>query len=198
MSVVVAIKYKNGMAIAADKQSTCGNRKFMTNKVFRAKFSNTAYGGVGQSKMNNILEIAEDLVPAEDILHLTPIDKKYVIKNIVPPLFELFKKYDVLDKQENGNLWINGDVLFVTSKEIYNIGCDGCVMVSNNYGAIGCGDQYVTGYLNSLELDSTKITEKEVINLCRTCIQKACQDDPYIDDNVDIILLHESDDINIG
>ena len=50
MSVVISAKYKDGIAIIADKQVTCGTTKSNNgNKLQYFKYSNSAIGVVGSS-----------------------------------------------------------------------------------------------------------------------------------------------------
>ena len=48
MSIVIAIKYKNGVLIGSDKQGTCGNMAVNNvKKIMKSHYSQTALGMAG-------------------------------------------------------------------------------------------------------------------------------------------------------
>ena len=83
MSIVIAKKFDKGVLIASDMRATRGNNiKDNARKAFKSLYSNTALGCVGYLRDCNILYGLEEPVPLKDIIEKTPIDLKYVIKNI--------------------------------------------------------------------------------------------------------------------
>lgn len=189
MSVVVAMKYKDGIAMAADKQCTIGNNTAEVTKVFQTKFSNIGIGTVGSARVANIIEVMDDIVLAEDILNQTPIDRKYIIKYTVPALFKIFKEYGVLGKDDDDLIYFNGELMVCTSTQIHIIYDNGCVVTYDKFASVGCGEQYAQGYLETIDKEPDKITEKEAIKILVDAIAKACKRDPFINDDIDVILL---------
>ena len=69
MSVVISAKYKDGIAIIADKQVTCGTTKSNNgNKLQYFKYSNSAIGVVGYLRDCNIIRTIEEILPYKDII----------------------------------------------------------------------------------------------------------------------------------
>lgn len=194
MSVVVAIRYKDGVALAADKQVTWGNLKKSTaTKIMKTKYSGMGIGSVGSGRLGDLLEVTDEVISAEDILRGTPIDRTYMIKHLVPDLFTYFKKHNVLLHDDDGIDFIDGSLLFVTANTIQAMACDGGLIEYEDFASIGCGKDLVYGYLSTIEKDFNKIKEDEVIKMLVTSIKKACKDDAFIDDHIDIMLFQKGE-----
>lgn len=190
MSVVVALRYKNGIALAADKQVTWGNMKQSTaTKIVKTKYSNLGMGAVGSGRLADLLEVMDEVVAAEDIIKNTPIDRKYMIKHIVPDIFEFLKKFGILLHDDDGLNYIDGSMIFVTPDTIQAMASDGGLVEYEDFASIGCGRDLVYGYLSTLDKDFNKLKEDDAIKIIITAIQKACKDDAFIDDNIDILLI---------
>ena len=85
MSIVIGIKYNNGVIVAGDKQSTKGNNaRGETIKIKKQKYSNSCFGCVGYSRDTNIIVSHDEIVNYKDILDNVEIDKNYVVNNIIP------------------------------------------------------------------------------------------------------------------
>ena len=192
MSVVVAIKYKDGVLLGGDTQITEDGHlsAFTDSKIFKNKYSNTAIGIVGALRDLNLLENEEEYIDYKSILDKTFIDKKYVISNVVPKIFKILEKNHRLYK-ENELLYSYSECLFGTSNSIFNIGFDGAVSEKEKYYAIGCGKELVIGFLDVFFSDNKEkdLTLKDAKTLINKSIAIACQKDVYINDKITYINL---------
>lgn len=194
MSVVIAVRYKDGVALGADRQVTWGNlKKDTANKITQTRWSNIGLGGVGSGRLCDILEVIDDVVPAEDILKMVNINRKYLIRNIVPELFRQFKDYDMVLHDETGCRYIDGTLMIVTPEMIHAMTSNGSLIQYEDFAAIGCGGDLAYGYLSTLDKDFSKIKEDDVVKIITTAIQKACKDDAFVDDNIDILFIKRFD-----
>ena len=190
MSVVVAIKYRDGVAMAADKQATGGHIK--CNNVKKLAYyekSNTGVGVVGHLRDCNIMYVQEELQDAKDILNKTPIDFKYVVSKIVPTVFSIFNQCNRIEK-DNEVLSLCSRMLFCTSNNIYKIEHDGGVVEYNDWAAIGCGEDLVIGFLETIK-DFHSLNKEQVTKILEKCIKQSCKNDVYINDNIDYIYLEK-------
>lgn len=188
MSVVIGLKYNNGVVLGADRQGTSGNIKtHTTKKIYKSIYSNTAWGGVGTLRDIDIISCnIEELMNYKDILDNAELDKRYVVNVIVVRFFNELMKYNRAYKVDNV-VDIDSSFLVADSSSIFRIGNDGSVIEYDDYCAIGCGDQLVKGHLDALHLQ--ELSEPEAVDLIHRLIKECCKDDIYIDDNIDIIVL---------
>ena len=185
MSIVIGIKYNNGVIVAGDKQSTKGNNaRGETIKIKKQKYSNSCFGCVGYSRDTNIIVGHDEIVNYKDILDNVEIDKNYVVNNIIPNLFNLYRNNNRVTNKE-GIEYLNNEFIYCTSNKLFSIDADGAVTEYNDYVASGCGEDYVGGYLNNIDLGN--LTKSEAIEVVNNAIKKACKNDPYINGNIDII-----------
>lgn len=187
MSVVIAAKYNNGIALAADKQATAGTTKHdSVNKLQSFKYSNTGLGCVGWLRDCNLIRTLEEVVPYKDILDKIDINETYVIKNIIPPLFNHLSTNKRITNN-NEVYEIGSQMIFVTPYKMFEIGGDFGVTESDcNYEAIGCGDDKIRGYMTSIG-DTSYYSKDEISKLLHNAIIKACEKDVFINDNIDIL-----------
>lgn len=194
MSVVIAAKYKNGIAMVADKQATYYNTKFdNVTKVQPFKYSNSGIGVVGYLRDCNVMRLLEDVIPAEDILKRVDIDELYVIRNIVPRIMNHLAENKRLDKTKD-IYSMESMMLYATEDNIYTIGEDFSVAETDtSFATIGCGSEKVTGYLATLG-DTSKYNRKEITDVLCYAVQKACEKDVYINDSVDLMYFERKED----
>ncbi len=188
MSVVVAIKYKDGVAIAGDKQTTWGNIKVDgTVKVKQFDLSNTAIGCVGAARDCDIICSQDGLVDAADVLKRVRIDSKYVITRVVPNIFKILKdNHRIID--ERGIYTMISTMMFATSEDMFIITADGGILSKKDFAAIGCGQDLATGFLETIP-DIHKFTKKQAEKVLEACIKTACKNDVYVNENIDYIFL---------
>lgn len=189
MSVIVALKYNNGVLIGADKQATCGNiKKDNAQKIYKMKYSNTSMGAVGYLRDANILETLEEVIYYKDILNKTKIDRKYVVSKVVPNLFENFENFNRVE-EKNGVKKLLSYFIFCTNNKIFEINGDGAVSEHDNFLAMGCGEQLCKGYLDTSYKEN--LTKEQAEELISNAIKISCKDDCYIGNVIDWIDLKE-------
>lgn len=188
MSVVIGLRYNNGVIIGADRQATSGNLKtHSTQKIYKSAYSNTAWGCVGTLRDLDIVSCnVDELMNYKDVLDKVEIDKKYVVNVIVVRIFNELMKFNRAYKVDNV-VDIDSSFLIADDSKMFTIGHDGSVIQYDDYCAIGCGDQLVKGHLDALNLE--ELSEPEAVDLMNRLIKLCCKEDAYIDDNVDIIVL---------
>lgn len=188
MSVIIAIKFKDGIVIGADKQSTRGNEKYdEAVKIHKSKYSETCIGTVGYTRDSDIINTIDEIINYKDILDNINIDKNYVVQNIVPFIFDKLRdnKRLLLDNGIEKSL---SEFVFCTNKDIFIIRTDGAVLNYKDYCAIGCGEQFAKGYLNTFK-NISDINQKDVLKILEESIKESCKNDIYINNNIDIIIL---------
>jgi 20S proteasome alpha/beta subunit len=191
MSIIVGIKNKEGVILGADKQITKYNTaSHSATKIIQMRYSNTAMGTVGYLRDVNIINSLEEIIGWEDIVKKTLIDEKYITKYIIPKLFDFFEKYNRVEKENNICEFLS-EFIFVTSTDLFLIDEDGAIDTKNNYVALGCGEEKVYGYLNTLE-NISQLNMKECENIIKKAIKQSCKDDIYIDNNIDFIKLYKN------
>ena len=190
MSVVVAIKTLTGVVVAADKQVTRGYLKDSCSKVHEFEYSNSAIGTVGTLRDANVVGVKDELIPYKDILSHKDIDLDFVISKVVPELTEALQCANRV-KDKNGVLTTESSFLFCTSKRIFIIESDFSVIeAQEGYAALGCGEEKVYGFLSSIENIET-VTYLEAQKYAKDAIQKACDKDPYVGSEYDIVFLED-------
>ncbi len=128
MSIVIAVKYDNGIAIAADREVTHGIYKYSTSvaKIHQYPYSKVVIGTVGRLRPLQILFAEDEIIDYKDILDNKEIDKKYCIKTLVPKLFKIMKENEIIEKREEEYLFLNTFIL-ATPKSDFIIDIDGTV-----------------------------------------------------------------------
>ena len=193
MSVVVAVKYDNGVVIGSDTQIThYGHLKNnIQEKVFKSKYSNTAIGITGSLRDMDLISCnIEDLMKPEDILNKIPFNKKYIVNNVVTRIFSLLKHYDRVNLEEKARL--ESDMIVVDSDNIFVISFDGSVLEFDKYATIGSGAELVYGHLDSINTEN--LSRPEAIDLVKKCITKACKNEIHISEPAHIIYLSKEKD----
>ena len=195
MSVVVAVKYKNGVCLAADRQSTAGTTKSdNATKIQAFNYSQTAIGTVGYLRDCNIMRTIDEIVPLKDILDQTPIDELYVIKTIAPEICNQLRTNHRLST-ENGLEYMNSEMLFATRDKIFTIGADFGVREADEYfDTIGCGEDKVRGFLTAVG-DTSNYTKNQITDVVCEAIRRGCEKDVFVNDKINIVYL-EGDEPN--
>lgn len=190
MSVVIAAKYKDGVALASDKQCTEGNIKNNNvTKIHKFKYSNTGIGTVGYLRDCNLMNIWEEIIPFKDILDKVEINEDYVIKTVVSNIKSYLNSNKRLKEEESE---MESTMIFVTPNEIYEIGGDFSVVTSDNsFMAIGCGRELATGFMTSLG-DTKDFSEEQIKEALINAIKKGCESDAFVNDRVSIALVKKN------
>lgn len=202
MSIIIGVKYKDGVLLGSDTQAT--NRGHIAEeietKIYQSKYSTTAIGCVGSCRDNNLIETQEEWIDYKDILDKVDINKKYVISNIITKLFNLLRNNHRLNS-EKGLEFSESDFIFATSEKLFGIYTDGSVLEEDKYVAIGCGEELVRGLLDSY-FHTNNITSGEQISynsakeMIRTSVLSACSKDVFINDNITYINLKRKSNDN--
>lgn len=189
MSIVIGVKYRDGVALASDKQvSGGGNKANNATKLQRFKYSNSAMGVVGSLRDCNIIRTIEEILSYKDILDKTPIDELYVIKNVVPTV-QAVLQHNKRTTIGEGVETMDSEMLYCTKDNIYSIGDDFAVLEADTYyQAIGSGQDKAAGFLASIGDTSSK-TKEEITDIINETIKKGCESDLYVNEKVDIIYL---------
>ena len=186
MSVVIAAKYKDGVAIASDKQATGTTTKSDNAiKMQYFKYSNSAMGVVGYLRDCNLIRALEEIVPYKDILDRIKIDEMYVIKKIVPTIHTILEANHRV-RTDSGIENMASVMLYATDDNIYMIGPDFSVIEADSYFK-------AIGYLSSIG-DTSNLSKAMITRVLKEAVQKGCEKDVYINDLVDIIYLEKNNE----
>lgn len=194
MSVIIAIKYDNGIMIGADKQCSSGYYKTDTEyKLFKSQYSKTILGSAGRCRIIQCLhKNLDDIMDYKDILDDISLDEKYIVTKVINKFIEILKKNEVIEIINNCCTPIENQFIIISNEKMFKIFGDFYVQEFTKYVTIGCGDEKVMGYLNN-ELKNDKLpNEKQAEELIKNCIQIACKDDMFIDNKVDILKLERN------
>lgn len=187
MSVVIGIKYDKGVVIGADKITVAGCTKNDTaTKIVRTKYSNHCIGSCGELRDGNVILVTDELMNYKDILDGINVDFNYVVNTIVPNLFNNLRSRNRMKINDNIE-YSNSEYIYCTSEKIFQIDYDGAVLEHKKYCVRGVGEENVMGYINSIDI--TEISKSEAIDIVKNAIKKACKDNLYINDEVDLIVL---------
>lgn len=189
MSVVIGAKYKDGIAMIADKQITSGTTKSNNgNKMQYFKYSNSAIGIVGYLRDCNIMRTIEEILPYKDILDKVLINDLYVIKTVMPVIYGTLQQNKRITNT-NGTETMESVMLYCTKDKMFEIGEDFSVLeIDDYYYAIGCGDDKASGFLSSVG-DTANLTKEEITKVLQEAVKKGCEKDVYVNDSTDIIFL---------
>lgn len=162
MSVVIAIKKNNRIYMAADSQASCGDRK-------------TTYFGEGSRKIrrfdNGILlgHVGAvhncQIVCAHPEIFTVPEDgnmtKKYIVQNIIPKLFKLYREHDMREKAEDEPSRMGDTYLLAYKDKLFRIDNVFDVEVCGHFAEIGSGGDLTHAGL--IELDADDVRDEKVI-----------------------------------
>jgi ATP-dependent protease HslVU (ClpYQ) peptidase subunit len=155
MSVVVAIKENGRVTIGADSQVTKGGtRRTLSNpnnyKVWRVLGTeNCMMAHVGLVREANVIRVARGLIP--ELAQLKDeIDFSFVVKHLVPALFEELEEYRVI-KGGSEPPRFDSSFIFAYKDKLFYISGNGTVIEVDDYCAIGSGECEAIGSLLSTE-----------------------------------------------
>lgn len=194
MSVVIAARYKNGIAMIADRQATSGTTKTdNVNKIAYYKYSDSAIGVVGYLRDCNVMRMLDEIVPYKDILDRIKIDDLYVMKVIVPNIIEQLAQAKRIENK-NGIYEMDSHMLYITSDKIFEIGGDFSVVEEDGYfGTIGCGSDKVIGYMTSVG-DTSYFSKEMIEEVLYKAIAEGCDKDVFINSTCDIIFIDREEE----
>ena len=167
MSVVVAIKENGKIMMGADSQCTKGGtRRSLSNpnnyKIWKVLDSeNCLLGHVGLVREANVIRVARDLIP-EMAQIKDKVDFSFVVKRLVPTMFEELEEYRVIKKGDNPPEF-ESSFLFAYKDKLFYISGNGTVIEIDDYCAIGSGECEAIGSLLSTEGESPEERIKKAI-----------------------------------
>ena len=180
MSVVVAIKKDGIIYMGADSQvSRGGTRTTLSNpnnyKIWSVSdVDNCLLGSVGTLRANNIIKVANDLIP-EIVDIKNAVNFRFVVRHFVPRLMDELNDYNVLLKDKDDTPDMGADFLFAYHDRLYSIDRYGCVIEIDDFCAIGSGASEALGSLLS------SMDEKNPVERIKTAIKASAAHDIYVD-----------------
>lgn len=189
MSVVIALKFKNGVILGSDRQVTMGwNKQENTvTKVRKFEEKNMAIGGVGSIReLQKMFTIERSLL--ENVSKLTEANCVGVVNNITNE----YRKFSYIGREEVIT-YLDGSFIFADAYNINYVAHDLGIVPNLDYFAIGCGDDLATGYLNVQlkDRDVTQLSKSTAEMLLINAIRTACKNSIGIDNNVNITPLYK-------
>ena len=135
---------------------------------------NCLMGSVGALRSNNIIKVADGLIPeAVDIK--SAVDFRFVVKHLVPKLMEELGEYNALSRDKDDTLNMEATFLFAYHDKLYSIDRYGCVIEIDDFCAIGSGDCEALGSL----LSSTDA--EDPVERIKKAIKASAAHDIYVD-----------------
>lgn len=180
MSVVVAIKKDGIIYMGADSQvSRGGTRTTLSNpnnyKIWAVRdVDNCLMGSVGTLRANNIMKVADSLIP-EIVDIKNAVSFGFIVKSLVPRMFDELDEYKVLAKDSEDAMHMDADFLFAYHDTLYHISRYGSVIEVDDFYAIGSGANEALGSLLST------VDEKDPVERIKTAIKASAAHDIYVD-----------------
>ena len=180
MSVVVAIKKDGIIYMGADSQvSRGGTRTTLSNpnnyKIWAVSdVDNCLMGCVGTLRANNIIKVANELIP--EIVDLKDaVDFRFVVRHLVPRMMDELDDYKVLLKDKDDAPDMDAAFLFAYHDRLYSIDRYGSVIEIDDFCAIGSGSCEALGsLLSSADID-------DPVERIKMAIKASAAHDIYVD-----------------
>ena len=162
MSVLVAIKKNDRIYMAADSQTSCGDKKTTyygeaSRKIHR--FDNGIILGHAGA-VHNV-----QIVCAHSEIFTVPEDgnmtKKHIVQNIIPKLFKIYRDYDMREKEEGAPSRMGDSYLLAYKDKLFVINEVFDVEVHDHFAEIGSGGNLTHAGL--IELDAEDIQDEKAI-----------------------------------
>ena len=142
MSIVVALKHDNHVYLASDSQITFGehkkiNRSFKSQKIWHPdQHPNIALGTTGFVRERNVIQASSDILNQQKYIEATPFDIHTIVNDIIPQMFELYEKHQILP-ESTGSQKFNNEYLLAVRDQLYEISKCGSVIEIENFTATG-------------------------------------------------------------
>ena len=162
MSVVIAIKKNNHIYMAADTQTSCGDRKVTylgENSRKIHQFENGILLGHTGSVHNWQLVCAHPeyfTIPENGEL-----TKKHIVQNIIPKLFKCYRDNEMREEVEGEPSRMGDSYLLAYKDKLFQIYDVFDVQVLSHYAEIGSGGDLTLAGL--VELDTEEVQDEQVI-----------------------------------
>jgi ATP-dependent protease HslVU (ClpYQ) peptidase subunit len=184
MSVIVALKDNDRFLIGCDSQATNDDTESILRtqpKIFKPE-KNLVIGVTGAYRDTNILSTATEWLQKN-----VDVDFKYVVRYIVPKIFDELHKYKRV-KNIDGIETINSNIIFAYKNKAYSIESNGCVIEINDMLADGCGYRYSMGAWSVLKDNKIMSAEDKMIQM----IKASCDSNIYV--GYPIVIMNTKDD----
>ena len=122
---------------------------------------NCLLGHVGLVREANVIRVARDLIP-EMAQIKDKVDFSFVVKRLVPTMFEELEEYRVIKKGDNPPEF-DSSFLFAYKDKLFYISGNGTVIEIDDYCAIGSGECEAIGSLLSTEGETPEERIKKAI-----------------------------------
>ena len=194
MSVVVALKFRDGVIIGSDRRVTTSYHTYQDDaatKMHMMQYSNHVIGTVGYLRILNVISTVDEFMEYKDILDGYKVDFKYLVKTIIPKIIKTLEENRVLDELECTS---NSNFIYATNEKIFSIGGDFAVIEHPYWATVGCGQDLVAGLLSVVEPeDFENMNAEEALSMIEGCISKACKSDNAIGEEFDFFVLRDGD-----
>ena len=152
MSVVIAIKKNARIYMAADTQTSCGDRKITyhsegSRKIHRFE-NGVLLGHTGSVHNWQILCAHPEYFTVPEDGELT---KKYIVQNVIPKIFKCYRDNEMCEKEEGEPAKLGDSYLMAYKDKLFQIDGVFDVEVLNHYAEIGSGGDLTLAGL--IELD---------------------------------------------
>lgn len=171
MSVVIAIKKNDRIYMAADTQTSCGDRKVTyhsegSRKIHRFE-NGILLGHTGSVHNWQILCSHPEYFTVPEGGELT---KKYIVQNVIPKIFKCYRDNDMCLKEEGKPAKLGDSYLLAYKDKLFQIDGVFDVEVLNHYAEIGSGGDLTLAGLIELDSDDERdgqIIEDRLVELMR-------------------------------
>jgi ATP-dependent protease HslVU (ClpYQ) peptidase subunit len=177
---LVAIKKDGIVYMGADSQVSCGGtRSTLSNpnnyKIWAMQdVDNCLMGSVGALRANNVMKVADDLIP--EIVDLKgAVSFRFVVRHLVPRMFDELDEYKLLAKDRDDAVHMDASFLLAYHDRLYSIDRYGCVIEVDDFCAIGSGSCEALGSL----LSSKNVDDP--VERIKMAIKASAAHDIYVD-----------------
>lgn len=197
MSLVVAIKTKDGIVMGCDTQVSYGGNKYSLSNDESCKIwdiincPNGLMGSVGMLRDSQLIS-AHAIVDPNRII-ANSIDFDYVVCDLYSTICSILESYHRISLEptyDKDGIFIppvlNNEFIFAYKDKAYQISQEGCVRTIDDYLVIGSGADIATGVLDN---NYDEPPEERIIEAITTCNKNTL----YIDNNVILSYTYEKD-----
>lgn len=183
MTVLVAVKFKDGVVLGADRRCSGSYSKIKggVQKILPMKYSNSAIAFCGECADFTAIKKRGELVNYKDILDNVDINHDYVQNTISKIIYDAQVSNHRIDPSQYSAMG-RSSYIFITGERIFTIENDFFVIEHSNYATKGCGQDCAEGFLET-ELDSLNsedLSEEAAVQIVTTAIEKACTNQLFV------------------
>lgn len=184
MSLVIALKHKNRIILAADKQTSVGDYKIHnTTKIWEVEeLPGAIMGSVGLARASQVIQYA-GVIDKNVLSSPDSINTEFVVSSLAPTIAATLKGNGITVEAEAGSgcVTMSNAFIFAYRDRAWMILSDFSVTEIDEYLAIGSGSDVARGVLFATKGQSNPFARLV------TCIDAATESTLYVDDGVDIL-----------